>query len=148
MNSSHYINEDYGKEVAITSRRLYAYVNNRIRDTCIVSLILNSGLRVSEVYNMNVDDIDLKKRMLYVYRKGKNDDTFKTPVYFRQEAMRDIEKYLVAARVAVQAAKTGKSTLPRRCQWQEGRLTHDEAGYSRDGHQICEAVRQTVSFRT
>jgi integrase len=89
-----YINEDYGKQVANNKQALYAYVNNRLRDTSIVSLILNSGLRVSEVYNMNVDDIDLKKRMLYVYRKGKNDDTFKTPVYFRQEAMRDIEKYL------------------------------------------------------
>ena len=26
---------------------------------------------------MNIDDIDLKKRMLYVYRKGKNDDTLR-----------------------------------------------------------------------
>ncbi|SDW12243.1 tyrosine recombinase XerS [Paenibacillus sp. CF384] len=89
-----YINEDYGMEIATNKQALYSYTNNRTRDTSIVSLILNSGLRVSEVFNMNVDDIDLKKRLLYVYRKGKNDDTFKTPVYFRQEAMRDLQLYM------------------------------------------------------
>ncbi|SFS67787.1 tyrosine recombinase XerS [Paenibacillus sp. BC26] len=89
-----YINEDYGTEIATNKQALYSYTNNRTRDTSIVSLILNSGLRVSEVFNMNVDDIDLKKRLLYVYRKGKNDDSFKTPVYFRQEAMRDLQLYM------------------------------------------------------
>ncbi|MBB3071998.1 integrase [Paenibacillus baekrokdamisoli] len=89
-----YIHEDYGKDVAKNKQALYAYEINRLRDTSIISLILNSGLRVSEVFNMNVDDIDLKKKLLYVYRKGKNDDTFKTPVYFRQEAMLDLQHYL------------------------------------------------------
>jgi integrase len=89
-----FINEDYGTDVAANKQASFAYIRNRIRDTCIVSLILNSGLRVSEVVNMNVDDLDMKKKLLYVYRKGKNDDTFKTPVYFRQEAMRDLQQYL------------------------------------------------------
>ncbi|MBW7475193.1 tyrosine recombinase XerS [Paenibacillus oenotherae] len=89
-----FIQEDYGTEVAKNKQALYAYMQNRIRDTCIISLILNSGLRVSELVNMNIDDLDLKKRLLYVYRKGKNDDTFKTPVYFRQEATHDLQQYL------------------------------------------------------
>ncbi|MCY9697690.1 tyrosine-type recombinase/integrase, partial [Paenibacillus alginolyticus] len=42
----------------------------------------------------NVDDIDLKKKLTYVYRKGKNDDTFKTPVYFRNEAIQALSDYL------------------------------------------------------
>lgn len=89
-----FIKEDYGAEVANNKQALYAYMQNRIRDTCIISLILNSGLRVSELVNMNTDDIDLKKRLLYVFRKGKNDDTFKTPVYFRQDAIHELQQYL------------------------------------------------------
>ncbi|TYP79598.1 tyrosine recombinase XerS [Paenibacillus methanolicus] len=89
-----FIHEDYANEVADNKQAIYAYTQNRVRDTCIISLILNSGLRVSEVVNMNVDDFDMKKKLLYVFRKGKNDDTFKTPVYFRQEAIRELQQYM------------------------------------------------------
>jgi len=89
-----YIRNRYPLEVDSNKQALYAYQQNRIRDLCIVSLILNSGLRVSEVVNLNVDDIDLKKKLAHVFRKGKNDDTFKTPVYFRQEAVDDLAQYL------------------------------------------------------
>ncbi|MFB9329017.1 tyrosine recombinase XerS [Paenibacillus aurantiacus] len=89
-----FIHEDYAIEVADNKQALYSYTQNRVRDTCIISLILNSGLRVSEVVNMNVDDFDMKKKLLYVFRKGKNDDTFKTPVYFRQEAIRELQHYI------------------------------------------------------
>ncbi|MFC0216643.1 tyrosine recombinase XerS [Paenibacillus chartarius] len=88
-----YIKSVYPHEVATNKQALYAYEMNWQRDVCLVSLILNSGLRVSEVVNMNIDDIDLKKKLLYVHRKGK-DDTFKTPVYFRQDALEHLEAYL------------------------------------------------------
>ncbi|REE66999.1 site-specific recombinase XerD [Paenibacillus taihuensis] len=104
-----YINEDYGTEMATNKQALYSYQNNRTRDTTIVSLILNSGLRVSEVFNLNVDDLDIKKRLLYVYRKGKNDDTFKTPVYFRQEAIRDLQLYLAQRDSQYKAPKREKA---------------------------------------
>ncbi|WP_270170964.1 tyrosine recombinase XerS [Paenibacillus sp. SYP-B4298] len=90
----HYLKSEYPIDVADNKQALYAYEKNKIRDACIIILILNSGLRVSEVVNLNVDDIDLKKRLLHVYRKGANDDTFKTPVYFRQEAMDDLREYM------------------------------------------------------
>ncbi|TBL80426.1 tyrosine recombinase XerS [Paenibacillus thalictri] len=89
-----YVNNGYQQEIANNKQALYFYELNKVRDTCIVSLILNSGLRVSEVVNMNIDDLDLKKKLAYVYRKGKNDDTFKTPVYFRQEAIELLVPYL------------------------------------------------------
>jgi integrase len=89
-----YIKNDYAHDIANNKQALYAYSQNKIRDACIVSLILNSGLRVSEVVNLNVEDIDLKKKLAYVHRKGKNDDSFKTPVYFRQEAVEDLTRYL------------------------------------------------------
>ncbi|WP_201003264.1 tyrosine recombinase XerS [Paenibacillus glycanilyticus] len=89
-----YIHADYEKDVAENKQALYSYQLNRTRDSCIISLILHSGLRVSEIVNLNTDDIDVKKKLAYVYRKGKNDDTFKTPVYFRQEAVDDLTAYL------------------------------------------------------
>lgn len=104
-----FIKEDYGTEVAGNKQALYAYMQNRIRDTCIISLILNSGLRVSELVNMNTDDLDLKKRLLYVYRKGKNDDTFKTPVYFRQEAIHELQQYLTLRDSHYKAPKREKA---------------------------------------
>ncbi|NOU94198.1 tyrosine recombinase XerS [Paenibacillus sp. LMG 31456] len=89
-----YIQTGYGQEVVNNKQALYSFERNKVRDSCIVSLILNSGLRVSEVFNLNVDDIDIKKRLTHVYRKGKNDDSFKTPVYFRQEAIEALKNYM------------------------------------------------------
>ena len=89
-----YIQTTYIHDVAKNKQALYAHERNKERDVCIISLILNSGLRVSEVVNLNVEDIDIKKRLLYVHRKGKNDDSFKTPVYFRQDALSALQNYL------------------------------------------------------
>jgi site-specific recombinase XerD len=89
-----YVREGYGLDAAENKQAMYAYRLNRERDVCIVSLILHSGLRVSEVVNMNLDDVDLKKQLVYVLRKGNNDETFKTPVYFAKAAVSDLERYL------------------------------------------------------
>ncbi|MDU0330087.1 MULTISPECIES: tyrosine recombinase XerS [Paenibacillus] len=89
-----YIAEGYGRDVADNKQALYAYELNKERDACIVSLILNSGLRVSEVVNLNIDDLDLANKLVYVYRKGNNDESFKTPVYFREQCRDDLAAYL------------------------------------------------------
>jgi site-specific recombinase XerD len=104
-----YIKQDYAHDVAANKQAIYAHELNRIRDCCIVSLILNSGLRVSELVNLNIDDMDLKKRLVYVHRKGKNDDTFKTPVYFRQDAISDLEQYLGQRDIRYKAPKKEKA---------------------------------------
>lgn len=89
-----YIRSGYEADIADNKQALYAFEQNKYRDACIVSLILHSGLRVSEVVNMTVDDLDMKKRTVYVYRKGNNDGSFKTRVFFRQEALTDLQRYL------------------------------------------------------
>ncbi|WP_027091420.1 tyrosine recombinase XerS [Cohnella thermotolerans] len=104
-----YIKYDYAHDVATNKQALFAHEQNATRDACIVSLILNSGLRVSELVNLNVDDLDLKKKLTYVYRKGKNDDTFKTPVYFRQDAVEDLEAYLRLRELRYKAPKREKA---------------------------------------
>ena len=99
----------YEADVAGNKQALYAYEINKIRDACIVTLVLNSGLRVSEVFHLNVDDIDLKRKLTYVYRKGKNDDTFKTPVYFRQDAIAALNEYLALRQNRYKPAKREKA---------------------------------------
>ncbi|MBD2862841.1 tyrosine recombinase XerS [Paenibacillus oceani] len=89
-----YIQSGYPQDVCNNKQALYSYELNKVRDVCIVSLVLNTGLRVSEVVNLSIDDLDLKKKLVYVFRKGKNDETFKTPVYFRQEAVESLTAYL------------------------------------------------------
>ncbi|MDP4098671.1 tyrosine recombinase XerS [Paenibacillus sp. P96] len=89
-----YIHEGYGRDIEHNKQALYAYEQNKERDACIASLILNSGLRVSEVVNLNLDDLDLANKLLYVFRKGNNDETFKVPVYFREQAKDELSLYL------------------------------------------------------
>lgn len=89
-----YILEGHRETIANNKQALYSYELNRERDACIASLILNSGLRVSEVVNLNMNDLDLNQKMLYVSRKGNNDETFKTPVYFREQARDELHTYL------------------------------------------------------
>ncbi|WP_211750310.1 tyrosine recombinase XerS [Paenibacillus sp. Marseille-Q4541] len=89
-----YILEGYAKDMEKNKQALYSHSMNRERDACIASLILNSGLRVSEIVNLNVDDLDLNNKVLYVYRKGNNDETFKNPVYYREQAKDDLMNYM------------------------------------------------------
>lgn len=89
-----YILEGYAVDMQKNKQALYSHELNKERDACIASLILNSGLRVSEVVNLNVDDLDLNNKLLYVYRKGNNDETFKTPVYFREQAKDELANYM------------------------------------------------------
>ncbi|UHA73591.1 tyrosine recombinase XerS [Paenibacillus sp. 481] len=88
-----YIRVDYAQDVATNKQATYSHELNAVRDAAIASLILNSGLRVSEVVNLNVDDVDLNNKLIYVYRKGHNDETFKTPVYFRETAKSFLTDY-------------------------------------------------------
>jgi site-specific recombinase XerD len=104
-----YVQHDYALDVAKNKQALYSYELNKIRDTCIIDLVLNSGLRVSEVFNLNIDDIDLKKKLSYVYRKGKNDDTFKTPVYFRNQAIQSLSNYLAIRQARYKPVKKEKA---------------------------------------
>ncbi|MFD2612268.1 tyrosine recombinase XerS [Paenibacillus gansuensis] len=90
----HYIQHEYAADVQGNKQALYSHKLNKVRDTCIVSLILHSGLRVSEVMNLDCTDIDLSRKMVHVLRKGSKEDHHKTSVYFRQEAKPFLTEYL------------------------------------------------------
>nr|WP_245864592.1 tyrosine-type recombinase/integrase [Paenibacillus donghaensis] len=54
-----------------------------------VSLILGSGLRLSEVAGINIYDLDMNKGQVHVLRKGDKEQY----VYFSQQALLDLESY-------------------------------------------------------
>lgn len=67
-------------------------VNNEsgLRDRAILELLFSSGLRVSELVNLNRDHINTKRREFMVRGKGQKD----RPVFISQAAADWVEKYL------------------------------------------------------
>jgi site-specific recombinase XerD len=85
-----FISYDYGQLHKDNKKLVNFHLLNRERDTAIVSLILGSGLRLSEVVNLNLDDIDHSKFTARVIRKGNKEQY----VYFSKLAMDDLQEYL------------------------------------------------------
>ena len=63
-----------------------------MRDRAIIELLFSSGLRVSELVNLNRDHINLKRREFMVRGKGQKD----RPVFVSQHAAEQVENYLQA----------------------------------------------------
>jgi site-specific recombinase XerD len=85
-----FVAEDYCKTVKDNKKLLHFHQQNAERDTAIISLILGSGLRLSEVVGLDLSDVDLKKRMVRVLRKGNKEQY----VYFSEQAGLDLSDYL------------------------------------------------------
>lgn len=65
-------------------------LNARDRDIAILTLLLGTGIRVSELVGINIDDLDLKNLAFKVTRKGGN----VAVLYFSDEVKDVIENYL------------------------------------------------------
>lgn len=63
-----------------------------LRDRAIVELLFSSGLRVSELVNLNRDHINTKRREFMVRGKGQKD----RPVFVSKSAAEHVETYLAA----------------------------------------------------
>lgn len=74
-------------------------------ETAIVSLILGSGLRLSEMTESNVEYLDLKRSCIRVIRKGNKEQY----VYFSEQALRDISDYLSIRESRYKLNKSEKS---------------------------------------
>jgi site-specific recombinase XerD len=100
-----FIAYDYG-DLNKDNKKLYNFYQfNRERDTAIVSLILGSGLRLSELVNLDLDDIDFSKYSARVIRKGNKEQY----VYFSQTAMNDLQEYLAIRATKYQVDKNNKA---------------------------------------
>lgn len=83
-------------------RKLSAHLKNRERDLALCSLILGSGLRLSEALSINLEDIDWKENTIAVTRKGNIDDI----VPFSDLAALDMKEYLDVREAKYKTPKT------------------------------------------
>ncbi|MCI9273493.1 MAG: tyrosine recombinase XerC [Clostridiales bacterium] len=60
------------------------------RDYCIIALFLNCGLRLSELVNLNINDIHLKEKLMKVTGKGNKERL----VYLNEACIEAVEAYL------------------------------------------------------
>jgi site-specific recombinase XerD len=61
-----------------------------IRDRAILELLFSSGLRVSELVGLNIDNLNLKRREFMVRGKGQKD----RPIFISQESASWIQNYI------------------------------------------------------
>ena len=79
---------EYGNN--LTKRQQKFHERDKTRDLALLTLMLSTGLRVSETVGLNIDDVDFDNSRVKVTRKGGN-EAF---VYFSDEATEYIKDYL------------------------------------------------------
>ena len=68
---------------------------NYIRDNTIITLFLNCGLRLSELANINIKDIDFNNRTINIIGKGNKERI----IYLNKTAINSLKKYLNTKKV-------------------------------------------------
>lgn len=75
---------------SLTARQKNFHRLTRDRDVAIVSLMLGTGIRISELVGLNLNDINLTKNLFKVTRKGGNEAV----LYFSDEVRRYLYPYI------------------------------------------------------
>lgn len=66
-------NVSAGRHCASNSENRLCYAENdrlRIRDEALISLFLGTGIRISELVGLDIEDVDFRDSSIHVYRKG------------------------------------------------------------------------------
>lgn len=74
----------------LTGQKRVYYEKNKERDLAIVTLLLGTGIRVSECVGLDIEDVDFKNNGIKVTRKGGNEMV----VYFGSEVEKALKNYL------------------------------------------------------
>ncbi len=74
----------------LTARQLASHQKIKYRDTAILTLLLGTGIRVSECVGLDVSDVSFKNSCMRVVRKGGNEST----IYFGEEVSDALLDYL------------------------------------------------------
>ncbi|MBR2765243.1 MAG: tyrosine-type recombinase/integrase [Blautia sp.] len=80
---------EHGGDSLSGQRRAY-YEKTRERDLALVTLLLGTGIRVSECVGLDIEDVDFKNNGITVTRKGGN----QMVVYFGSEVEKALKDYL------------------------------------------------------
>jgi site-specific recombinase XerD len=69
----HFVKFQYEKY--LTKRQRSVFLRDKERDIAIISMLLGSGIRVSEIANLLIHDINFKNEQIDIIRKGNKEDT-------------------------------------------------------------------------
>lgn len=75
---------------SLTGQKRVYYEKTKERDLAIVTLLLGTGIRVSECVGLDIEDVDFKNNGIKVTRKGGNEMV----VYFGEEVEQALKRYL------------------------------------------------------
>ena len=74
----------------LTGQRKNYYEKTKIRDLAIVTLLLGTGIRVSECVGLDIEDVDFRNNGIHVIRKGGSEAV----IYFGEEVEEALKNYL------------------------------------------------------
>lgn len=81
----------------LTGQKKVYYEKTKDRDLALVTLLLGTGVRVSELVGLNIGDVDFKNNGIRILRKGGNEMI----VYFGTEVEQALKDYLEISRTAI-----------------------------------------------
>lgn len=81
----------------LTGQAKVYYEKTKERDLAILTLLLGTGIRVSELVGLDIQDVDFKNNGITVTRKGGN----QMVVYFGDEVEQALRRYLSTSRSAI-----------------------------------------------
>ncbi len=88
---------DYG--IGGTKNQQKFHEKNRLRDLAMITLLLGTGIRISECIGLNLSDVDFNNDRIKVTRKGGNESY----VYFGEEVHQALADYFVKRNTMVAA---------------------------------------------
>lgn len=90
----------------LSKKQLDFHKKTKQRDLAILTLLLGTGIRVSECVGLDINDIDLKNERIKIVRKG----GYESYVYFGDEVSTELELYLEERRL-IEACDEDKNAL-------------------------------------
>ncbi|MBR5713261.1 MAG: tyrosine-type recombinase/integrase [Clostridia bacterium] len=75
----------------LTKKQKQYHQSNAIRDTAIITLFLGTGMRISELVGIDIDDINFMSNEIRITRKGGNDEQ----IVFGADVRRALLEYMV-----------------------------------------------------
>ena len=77
------------KGEGLSDRQKAYHEKTKVRDVALLSLLLGTGIRVSECVGLNISDVDFKNNGILIHRKGGKEVT----IYFSDEVKEALQNY-------------------------------------------------------
>ena len=77
------------KGEGLSDRQKAYHEKTKVRDVALLSLLLGTGIRVSECVGLNISDVDFKNNGILIHRKGGKEVT----IYFSDEVKEALQSY-------------------------------------------------------